>query len=294
MEWVIGILIVTGWVFFAVRYWLLEKDVKRLSEDISDFSKNATFTDLKTDGSNRVLIPLVQSMNELIAAKNQAVIQRLQREREMKWMIANISHDLRTPMTSIKGYLSLYRKGTEEERERYFEIINQRLANVEVLIDDFYFLSCLESKDRLLKTEYRDLGAMIPEIVGMFYYEFEERKILPEFRIEGEVFAEVNEEAFTRILTNIVQNVLRYGEDFFRISVKKAEKVSLRFENRTHQIIQDPEQLFLRTVVADPSRTSKGTGIGLAIAKELAEQSGWKISAEYRKEIFSIVLIIEE
>lgn len=292
MEWVIGILALTGWLFFSVRYWLLKKDIRRLSQDISDFSKNATFTDLKTDGSNRVLIPLVDSMNELITAKNQAVVRRLQRDREMKWMIANISHDLRTPMTSIKGYLSLYRKGTEEERERYFEIINQRLANVEVLIDDFYFLSCLESKDLMLKTEYRDISLMIPEIIGMFYYEFEERKILPEFRLEEGLRTEVNEEAFTRILSNIVQNVLRYGEDFFRISAEKGEQLVLRFENRTRQVIHDPENLFLRTVVADPSRTSKGAGIGLAIAKELSEQSGWNISAEYHGGIFAIVLRI--
>lgn len=292
MEWLIGILALVGGVFFVLRYLLLKKDVKKLAKDISDFSKNSTFTDIKTDGSNQVLGPLVFSINELVEAKNKAVIQRLQREREMKWMIANISHDLRTPMTSIKGYLSLYQHATEKEREKYFHIINRRLESVDVLIDDFYYLSCVESQDRLPMTEYRNLSSLTVEVIGMFYYEFEERKILPEFDIDEEVYTDLNEEAFTRILTNIVQNVLRYGEDFFRVSLKKEEHIVLRFENRTNRAIQNPEQLFFRTVVADPSRTSVGAGIGLTIAKELAEQLGWNISAEYEDGVFCIVLTI--
>ena len=199
--------------------------------------------------------------------------------------VANISHDLRTPLTSVIGYIQLLEDEdlSEEEREKYKEILLSRAKSLEGLIEGFYDLSRLESGDYRLELESVNLQNTLCEILASFYNDFESRGIKPQIDIDEKappIIVDAN--AVRRIFTNLIQNVLKHDGKNFSVTLKQEDGLIVTaFANDAPQLGQeDAEHLFERFYTADRMRSGQNTGLGLAIVKELAEKMNARANAE--------------
>lgn len=243
--------------------------------------------------SNRILLlshfqkdmeVLCQIMNDYILTNQKMRISYNNREKKLRRQIESISHDLRTPLTAMLGYLSFVDgEKLDKDTKEALEVVERKGRSLQSLICNFYDLSRLEMEDYHLSMEKINLTRFLTETVLSSYQELEQSglEVLLETG-EEPVFLMADINAMERIFHNMIQNVIRYGETYFRVSVQKNEqKVLVTFENDTYSLSnEDIPHIFERFYVKDKSRTKQGTGLGLTISKLLAEAMGGKAEAK--------------
>lgn len=224
-------------------------------------------------------------------------------EEERKRMIANISHDLRTPLTSLLGYMEALKDDatlTAEERRDFLRITSEKGNALLVLLQDFFELAKLEADDVELKLQKINLVEIVPEIILHFYPDFVKAEITPTIKLpETPLYVQVDKVCLRRILNNLLSNALRYGTDGKEIGIALREEESLVWVDvwdRGKGIpAPDIPHIFDRLYTGEASRNSslQGTGLGLTITKNLVEKQGGQIivtSTPKEKTTFSFCL----
>lgn len=283
-------------VFFCLRYFLLTGNLKRAWKELEEIRQNPE--------ENRILLfsfpekhaeKLFAEMNEYILASRSEGISCRNRERKLRAQIENISHDLRTPLTSIIGYLDFIEKEhlQEEDRES-FEVIERKARALQSLIGNFYDLSRLELEDYHLSMEQVDLSRFMDETMLQSYSEFEKRDLkvcIEKEPGEGALMISADVDALTRIFYNMNQNALRYALHVYRVALRKEKgKAVLLFENDCLSLTEeDVAHLFERFYVKDSSRTRESSGLGLTINKLLTEAMGGTVRAEFEGNFLRII-----
>lgn len=199
-------------------------------------------------------------------------------------MLANISHDIRTPMTVVLGYLEIMRL-RKECREELLEKVEARAGEVMELMDRFFTLAKLEAGDMELERSRVDVGEVCRETVLDFYQILTRQEIRVEAEIpEGAVWGCCDREALRRILNNLVSNAVRYGGDggYLGVSLREGEDaVPGGGGSRKGVAPGAGEQVFQRLVTLEDSEAAdEGSGLGLSIARELARRMGGDIDLE--------------
>lgn len=282
--WVtVGIAVAMGSVILvlALRYRMLKNCVRQASRDMEEI--------LESPQENRILrisAPsweaerLLEQINRYIQYHQQDRIHWQQQERQLQEQIENISHDLRTPLTAILGYLELVDgSGLSEADKEALAVVERRSRYLQRLICDFYDLSRLERKNVQLQQKPVEITRLVRETMLSYSPEFEERRLTVELSLpETAVTVLGDQEALERILHNLVQNALRYARSRFAICVRKTDpeegehRVFLEFCNDTDSLTQaDIPFLFERFYTADHARPSGSTGLGLTVSKLLAQ-----------------------
>ncbi len=207
---------------------------------------------------------------------------------ELKEAITNISHDLRTPLTAICGYLDLLEREEKSETvQRYLSQIENRTVALKNLTEELFRYSVVTSSPDM-HLERLDMVRALEDSLLSFYGVMQEKKIQPKIRLPEEpVFRNLDPEALNRIFSNIISNALKYSDGDFSVSLEPDGCVT--FSNRAKELnAVTVGRLFDRFYTVEASRNS--TGLGLSIAKLLTERMGGRVEADYRGEILSILL----
>ena len=220
-----------------------------------------------------------QTLRDRAAQEDEA-----RQERQRRQEIANISHDLRTPLTSILGYLQMIKSEstTPEERAEYLAIVESRAHALKALVTGFYDLSCLEAGGYALAQESVALAPLLVELAAAFYADFNADGREAEIDIaEGLSPILGDPQAVLRIYTNLFQNAIKHGAGALYIRAFQEDGVVVTcFTNLAPGLLpQDVEHLFDRFFTADRMRTGQDTGLGLAIVHRLAMQMGGETEA---------------
>lgn len=224
----VGISVGMGFVALcmAVKYKMLKNCIRQAGQDLAELMDNP--------GENRILLSaspsreaerLLQQVNRYIEYHQRERIIWQQQERQLQEQIENISHDLRTPLTSILGYLELVDDGSlsGEDREA-LAVVGKKSRYLQGLIRDFYDLSRLERTGLRLELEPVEITRLIRETVLSYYPEFEARHLAVKLALpETKVLIKGNQEVLERILHNMIQNALRYARSHFRVCVCHAQ-----------------------------------------------------------------------
>ena len=275
--------------YFAVRFFLLRRSLRMAAAELKAIAQNLEENRvLKLEAADRDLEEFLAEINRALSEIRREKNEFARREQELKKQIENISHDLRTPLTSILGYLKLMdvQNMPEEERES-LDTVRRKAEALSRLIGQFYDYSRVTSEDYLPELKEMDLGRLLRETVLDSWREIEERQLEFTFHIpEGPVMIWGNENGAERIIRNLLQNAGRYAGHFLEITFREgADRVVMTFENDVSDFTQeDADRLFRRFYVKDPSRNEQGTGLGLTIAKTLAEKMGGDMRAELVRE----------
>jgi signal transduction histidine kinase len=236
--------------------------------------------------AHRVILPgddeasrLAEHLNDLADAIQREREAAASRDDARRLLLANISHDLRTPITSIAGYVDALQRGLGERPERYLAIIAAKSDELGQLTDDLFYAARLDAGDLELKSGTLDLAEAVRRSVLGFEPQLAGRGVAVDVRIPEEAcLVEGDPSAVSRILSNLVSNSLRHGAGMRAFSVRMADRDGeyvVDVVNDGSELPEDAEQLFARGVAG----TAGGAGLGLSIARQLAERMGATVSA---------------
>ncbi|GAE36741.1 HAMP domain-containing sensor histidine kinase [Halalkalibacter akibai] len=247
-----------------------------------------------------VLAQLARNINTLksgvkISQKEQAKSERLKTE-----LISNVSHDLRTPLTSIITYTELLKSTdiTEEDRTSYIEIIDRKSKRLKVLIDDLFEASKMASGNIELLKEKVDLVQLLQQALAEYNESIKESSL--QFRVqapETPIYANVDGQKMWRVFENLIGNILLYSLDQTRVYISaevKNNAALITFKNVTKYELGDSvDELFERFKRGDTSRHTEGSGLGLAIAKSIVDLHGGQLDIEVDGDLFKVIVAIE-
>lgn len=263
----------------------MKKELKNITKQLEDYNMRKTNKKVDITLLDRNIENMATEINNLIALHAQSNIEKKSAEKELKQAVANMSHDLRTPLTSILGYIQLMEspEATEVEKKEYLAIAKDRTKRLQILINDFFELSVIESVDHSLKLESLKINGIVEETVINLYNQFNEQQIVPSIEIPKEEINIIGDEsAVKRIIENLLVNAIKYSSGSVTISLDKTDiDVNLTISNDVNDLTEnDVELIFDRFYTADKTRSGKGTGLGLSIAKSLMEKMNGELSAE--------------
>lgn len=257
---------------------LLRHGIKGLRRDLAERRGQDTNTLLSLPCRDRELRRLASALNDELRALRQERLRYQQGDKELKEAVVNISHDLRTPLTAISGYLQLLQgQDLPPDTRRYLEQIGGRAQAMKRLTEELFRYSVVVSEENLAQ-EPVDLRRAVEEALLSFYGALEGRGIEPQVRLpEEKVERLLDPAAVNRVLGNILTNALKYSAGDLEVTLEESGR--LTFSNSAPGL--DPVaagRLFDRFYTVEAARNS--TGLGLSIAKELTQRMGGSIGAE--------------
>ncbi|WP_270204953.1 sensor histidine kinase, partial [Clostridium perfringens] len=268
-----------------IIFILKTKEINRLTLELKKLNSEGKIEKLRLSLPNKNIENLIVEINTLIDDKRKMENIYKEKDMELREAIANMSHDLRTPLTSIMGYVYLLNddKLDKEERKEYLKIIEKRSLVLNDLITSFYGLSRIQADQYEIKFEPVNLELVLGEIIAAFYETLDYKFGEPEINIEeglGPVLGD--KQALNRIFTNLIENIIKHGEGEVKISLKKKNKyIVMEFSNKAEELgLKDVNRIFEKFFTKDRMRTGQNTGLGLAIVKLLVEKQGQKIEAK--------------
>ncbi len=289
MLYVIIILIILV-LFLFVRLLLLKKELKRITKAMKN---NPSYDHMNMDFIDKDLQKMITEVNNLYDQIMQVKAECKDDERKIKDSISMISHDMRTPLTSVIGYLQVaQRSDNAEEKNANIEIALERARYLNDLVNDFFDISLIESEKTEVDIEKVNLSEIICEEILAASPEIDKKGIEPLFeQSERDVYIRADRKKLSRIIQNLLSNAVKYSEKRleFRIEDSDPSKVSLKLITDCSEKI-DTDKVFDRFYQNDSSRTKGGAGLGLYICKSFIEMMDGSISAKQDGNSFEILL----
>lgn len=289
MKWlVIGLTFII--FLLVIKIATMKKSVRNIRTDFVDRTKGDTNSLIMVDSRDKDICDLAAQLNNSLKEQRKMYLLYHQGDQEMKTAITNVSHDLRTPLTAISGYLELLKDEEKSETiEKYLAIIEERTNHMKKLTEEMFEYSVITSKeDEELPLEDVDLNRMLEDLIMNYYAAFTEKGIELSVDItEKKIVRKLNKVQTERVFSNLVSNALKYSDGDLFISMDDFGEII--FANTAKGLTPVMvERLFGRFYTVENARNS--TGLGLAIAKTFVERMHGEIRAEYHGTKLSIIL----
>ncbi|WP_459129256.1 sensor histidine kinase [Guggenheimella bovis] len=283
------LLLIVCYLYFRDRH-----AIKCLAKDLESRLSSSSTVEIPVESPNTSYRTIVELLNKLLYTVRQQMSSIEEGNQEMQHTLSSLSHDLRTPLTPAKGYIELVMKGEIGEKEReMLDISRKRLEVLNDLLEDLFRFTKLRDKRFELSPKRINLVEAVQEIFFAFYEEFRLKNIELSFDLpEEEILIFQDPEAIEQILSNVIQNALRYGKEKLFISIKKDPHLEMSFSNPTEQQITDVNALKNSYVRAEGNRPEGSTGLGLAIIDSYLERMGGKSELSFQNGIFTIKILL--
>lgn len=272
----------------AAKIRLLHRAAGEIIRELGERMSQETNTLIVLNSRDRYMRRLAASLNDQLRQLRHDRQRFQQGDAELKNAITNISHDLRTPLTAINGYLQLLEREEKSETvNRYLSMIMNRTEVLKQLTEELFRYSVIFSSGEVRK-EWLCVNRVLEESLASYYAALVQKGITPEVSMPGErVERWLGSSALTRIFGNIIGNALKYSDGDLSISL--ARDGTIVFSNTARNLTSvQVGKLFDRFYTVETGRNA--TGLGLSIARILTEQMGGRIAAEYKKETLFISL----
>ena len=309
-EIVLGVLLAVALAaaaFLAARYALLKRSLRQADRELGEIVGHLEDNRIvRLPAPDADLEALLGTVNRALAGRRAQAAACARHEAELKAQVEHVSHDLRTPLTSIRGYLALVDDAAlDAEAREALGTVRRKAASLERLVAQFYELSRLQGDDVPLELGPVDVGRMLRESVAEQYRLLADRGLDVRLDVpEHAVLARANGEAVERVLANLLHNAGKYAKTALEVSMTgegagaagAGGRVTVEFANDAEGLSESAlSRLFQPFFMADASRAQEGSGVGLAIARHLLERMGGSIEAslERREGACWLVLRIE-
>lgn len=274
--------------------WKYQRQVKDICRQLAFLLKNDSNMLISREIDFGGIGWLADILNELLAARKKEKIEYQEKEKMIADTYTNLSHDIRTPLTSLDGYFQLMETSSEEEtRKRYLKIIQERIHSLKEMLDELFTFTKLKNDSYQLELSRCCINRILKEIVFSYYDEWMRLGITPDINItEKLLYLEGNPQGLRRIIQNIIKNGLDHGKNQIKIVLADAQnQIILKICNQVlHPEEIDASQVFERFYKADAARNKTSTGLGLSIARELVVRMRGEIKAEVTDGEFRIVI----
>lgn len=284
----VGILAII--VLMLMLYILvIRTQLRRINRQLENRLAGDTRQPIRIELINHELNQLTSNINKCLKAEETLRLECVREEKRFKELIANISHDLRTPLTAIRGYQQLMEKGqlTEGQRKK-LGIAQKHAEQLGQLVDHFFEYSYLlnsELKPQLVRI---NLTNLLTECLAGYVSTFEEHGLTLSFEETSPIFVLADKEMTLRIIQNLLRNCITHSAGNVEVKLSALQTAVISIKNPIENTSQiDTTRLFDRFYTGDKSR-SKTTGLGLPIVKILAEEMGGNVVADLYKNQLTI------
>lgn len=285
----ITILLIIGFTYIVIRFISIKKQLRKIKIQLNKKERiNIILNDKDVE-------KIAESFNIFLQEQKQLEINIRNREENLKQSISNISHDLRTPLTAIRGYITLLENCTEEERNMYIGILSKKSEELNNLLNNFYELSIFDNDSYQIDIKAIDIVEIIMGTVISNYALIKNKEIEIDNRLPSKPIEVQGEEVVcSRIIQNLVSNAMKYSTGYISIELKEFDEyVIFKIRNSVSDLTQDDlKYLFDRFYTADKSRNRSGSGLGLFIVKVLLDKiDGEVYEVSLNDDILSISIL---
>lgn len=293
---IISVLLIIITVLFT-RLYLINKNLQIFKSELEGFDGKNYRKNLSLICRNKAMEELAVTINEKSGQMKAAIDHYRVMENEMGQSIANMSHDLRTPLTAIIGYIQLIKNETDiAEAKNYAEIAERRAKTLQTLVNDFFEISLIEASEYPISIEVVDLSTILAQYVVDLYNSLKSSGLKLEVSIpEQSVKILADQKALNRIIDNLLANAIQHSKADVSVRLyEKGKSACLEIANYADNLSEkDVQLLFDRFYTADKVRNEQRNGLGLSIVKTLVEKLGGTISADYKENVLTIKAVFK-
>ena len=283
-------------LILALLIFLILKEIIHIKNQLDFIIKNDTQMRITTNFNIKPIDLLKKSINSYLDTYHKKESYYIVNEKNLQDTIIGLSHDIRTPLTSLDGYLQLMDKTEDiKEKDKYMKIMRNRIESLNSILDQLFTFVKIQSEDYKIELEEVDLSEIILQTLFSYYEDFKFLNIEPKINIEENNYKIYsNKEVLERIFQNIYKNILKHGKSPVTISLKKENnKIIFESKNMIDENVKISEKdIFKQFYKASNSRSGSSTGLGLSISKGLIEKLGGKINVEIKKQFFTLIVEI--
>lgn len=279
-----------------LRLWMVKKQLRELKKELPLTTQSGYNRQLTVTLSDKDVTELAAEMNRNLEYQKQLKFRTEQAERSMKQSVSDIAHDLRTPLTVIKGNLQMLEssEALSEKGCEYLRICTEKADAMKQMADDFFELSVLESDSGAVQLSRIDLTAVLVEFILDSEAVIRCRGIEPEISLpEKSMFVMADESMLQRMLSNLLNNIMKHAHGSFELSLSERDgRTAISFTNelRPDEFL-NTSRLFERTYRGDKARNGSGAGLGLYIVKLLADKQGAEATANITDSRLTISIV---
>ncbi len=287
--WAVIIVLACGAAALSVKVFFLRRAAREIRQGFAQRLRTDTNTLIDLSSRDAVMRELAAGVNEELKELRCQRQRYLQGDAELKEAVTNISHDLRTPLTAVCGYLELLKgEETTEKAQRYLAQIENRVEAMKDLTEELFRYSVVTS-DQGLELELLDLGGALEESLLSCYGAMEQRGITPEIHMPSEkVMRRLDPTAVSRVFSNIISNAVKYSDGDLTVRMEPEGRITFANSAKGLDAVA-AGRLFDRFYTVEAARNS--TGLGLSIARQLTERMGGRLTAEYQNGRLCLILI---
>lgn len=272
--------------------WKYQRQVRDICRQLSFLMKNDSNMLVTGDVGFGGLKELMEILNQLLIRRKKEHKTYLEKEQMISDTYTNLSHDIRTPLTSLDGYFQLLEQCEDVvEQKHYMDIIQERIHSLKEMLEELFLFTKLKNENYHMEMKQCCVNQILKQTIFSYYDEWTSKGIEPDIHITDELlYIEGNEAALQRIFQNIIKNALDHGRKGIGFSLEEKEgKVFIRIWNEVQNTEKiDLEKVFERFYKADAARNKTSSGLGLSIAKELTQKMQGEISARMDGKLFCI------
>ena len=290
---IISIILFVICMTLIIKVYLTNNTIKKIGENLEEILSNDTNNLITVSTSNKQIKKVAGKLNTELKKLRKVKIQYENGSEELKRTITNISHDMRTPLTAISGYIELMENNIEaedknsknkiirkeENKQKYLKIIKRKTSELIELTEQLFKFST--TMDTLWKIDKENccINEILEEILAEYYSIFKKKNIVPEINICNEmIYKNLNKNSLIRIFENILSNMIKYSNGDFKIRLERSGKII--FSNKAKKLdTTTVQKIFDRYFTVE--NANNVTGVGLSIAKQLVEINEGNIIAKY-------------
>ena len=286
---VVLVCIILFLIWFIMKYQRQIKDICRQLWFLKDHDSNMMISsEIRLGGVGY----LADTLNEIVELRKWERKKYLDKEKSISDIYTNLSHDIRTPLTSLDGYFQLLKESEiTEEQQHYILVIQERISSLKDMLEELFTFTKLQNDDYVLELSTCSLNRILKDTLFSYYDIWKENDIEQKFEITEEpLMIEGNPQALGRTIRNIIKNGFEHGEKQFEVHLeRKEQRAVLSLKNMVSEPDKiDISRIFERFYKADEARSDSSTGLGLSIAKEFVLRMKGEIRAELDENWFSV------
>lgn len=275
----------------------IRAQLRDINEQLDFLCEKDTNMLLLTDTNMADIGRLKERINRFLEQWHRQREAAAKKEQMISDTYTNLSHDIRTPLTSLDGYFQLLKDETDKSaQEHYIDIIQERITSLKDMLEELFMFTKLKNDSFKLELSNCCVSRLLKQTVFSYYEEWKKQGIEPSLEIcEDTIFITANAQALRRVLQNVIKNALVHGQNSICIQMKQKNKmVHILVSNDVKNPDDiDVDKVFERFYKADEARSISSSGLGLSIAKELVERMGGSIEARLEGARFVVEIQFE-
>ena len=276
----------------SIIMWKYQRQVKDICRQLAFLMKHDSTMLIHREFGLGGIGMLSDRLNDLLELRRKEKQYYQEKETLIADTYTNLSHDIRTPLTSLDGYFQLMEACENvEEQRRYLNIIHERIHSLNEMLEELFMFTKLKNESYRLELTSCCINRILKETVFSYYDDWVRREIQPDIQItEEQLYMDGNKQGLSRIIQNVIKNGLDHGEKKIRIVLKREQNQAvLRISNQVTASEQiDIEHVFDRFYKADAARSKTSTGLGLSIAREFVRRMNGEIGAKIEENEFIV------